>query len=111
MERYQYSQQERATLERLRHPFAVYQLVGKRIVCLLMSDGFCELFKFDDRDQAYRQLNSDVYQNVHPDDRARTANAFYQFTAQGDRCEIIPIKGGLRLCRMRRETVMVVKDE
>ncbi len=30
MERYQYSQQERATLERLRHPFAVYQLVGKR---------------------------------------------------------------------------------
>ena len=97
MERYQCSQQERATLERLRHPFAVYQLVGKRIVCLLMSDGFCELFRFDDRDQAYRQLNSDVYQNVHPDDRARTANAFYQFTAQGDRCEIIfrvRIRGG-----------------
>ena len=97
MERYQYSPQERATLERLRHPFAVYQLVGKRIVCLLMSDGFCELFKYDDRDQAYRQLNSDVYQNVHPDDRARTADAFYQFTAHGDRCEIIfrvRIRGG-----------------
>lgn len=34
-----------------------------------------------------------------------------RITAKGDRCEIIPIKGGLRLCRMRRETVMVVKNE
>lgn len=31
--------------------------------------------------------------------------------AKGDRAEIIPIKGGIRLARMRRETVMVVKDE
>ena len=31
--------------------------------------------------------------------------------AKGDRAEIIPIKGGFRLARMRRETVMVVKDE
>lgn len=34
-----------------------------------------------------------------------------RITARGDRCEIIPIKGGIRLARMRRETVMVVKDE
>ena len=31
--------------------------------------------------------------------------------AKGDRAEIIPIKGGIRLARMRRETVMVIKND
>lgn len=31
--------------------------------------------------------------------------------AKGDRAEIIPVKGGIRLARMCRKTVLLVKDE
>ena len=53
MKRYQLPQQEKTALERLRQPFAIYQFVDKRVVTLLLSDGFCKLFGYDDRAQAY----------------------------------------------------------
>ena len=49
MQKYCFPQQEQRMLERLKQPFAVYQFVDRRVVTLVLSDGFCELFGYDDR--------------------------------------------------------------
>ena len=52
MERYHFSKQEQEILEALHQLFAIYQFVNKRVVTLVLSDGFCELFGYDKRAQA-----------------------------------------------------------
>ena len=53
MEKYQFDSATKAALEKLRVPLAVYQFIDKRVVTILLSDGFCELFGFDNKDDAY----------------------------------------------------------
>lgn len=89
MERYQLPQQEQTSLERLRQPFAIYQFVDKRVVTLVLSDGFCQLFGYTDRAQAYDDMDNDMYKDTHPDDVARIANAAYRFATEGGRYEVI----------------------
>ena len=50
MERHKLPQQEQSALERLRQPFAIYQFVDKRVVTLMLSDGFCKLFGYNKED-------------------------------------------------------------
>ena len=52
MNRYTYSDDARAALEGLQQPLAVYQLIDDRIVTLLVSDGFCKLLGYADRERA-----------------------------------------------------------
>ena len=54
MEKYVFSTLNRSVLEKLKQPFAVYQFVDKRVVTLLLSDGFLELFGYDKRGHASR---------------------------------------------------------
>ena len=89
MKPYQYSKQERENLERLKVPFAVYQFVEKRVVTLILSDGFCELFGYDDRRRAYHDMDHNMYMDTHPDDAARIGNEAVRFATEGGRYEVI----------------------
>ena len=92
MDRYVFTKQEKAVLERLKPALAVYQFVNKRVVTLALSDGFCELLGYEDREQAYHDMDNDMYRDTHPDDVARIANAAARFAAA---C-IPPFPGGCR---------------
>ena len=89
MKRYQFSEQEKAILEGLKQPFAVYQFVDKRVVTLVLSDGFCDLFGYADREQAYMDMDNNMYKNAHPDDAARIAEAAIRFATVGGKYEVI----------------------
>ena len=89
MQKYIMPQQERDTYERLRQPFAIYQFVNKRVVTLILSDGFCDLFGYEDRDLAYYDMDHDMYKDAHPDDVARIANASVRFATEGGRYEVV----------------------
>ena len=89
MEKYQFSEQERATLEGLQQAFAVYQFVDKRVVTLILSDGFCEMFGYDDREQAYYDMDHNMYKDSHPDDVARIANAAIRFAKEEEPYDVV----------------------
>lgn len=89
MEKYHFTKQEQTILEGIQQPFAVYQYVDSRVVTLVISDGFCRLFGYDDRELAYQDMDSDMYRYTHPDDVVRTANAALRFATEGGRYEVI----------------------
>ena len=79
MDKYQFDPAVRENLENLPVPFSVFQLVDRRVVALILSKGFCELFGFDDRADAYYVMDNDMYRDAHPDDKARIAGVAVQF--------------------------------
>ncbi len=89
MEKYAFSSQEQAVMERSRMPFAIYQFIDKRVRTLVLSDGFCSLFGYENRAQAYYDMDHDMYCDTHPDDVARIASAAYVFATQGGSYEVI----------------------
>ena len=89
MEKYQFDSATKAALEKLRVPLAVYQFIDKRVVTILLSDGFCELFGFDNKDDAYYVMDHDMYRATHPEDRARAADAAYRFATEDGRYEVV----------------------
>ncbi|MDO4803574.1 MAG: EAL domain-containing protein [Lachnospiraceae bacterium] len=89
MKRYIISEEKRSALESLGAPFAVYQYIDKRIVTILLSDGFCEFFGYEDREEAARDMDRDMYKCVHPDDVARVADAAVRFATEGGKFEAI----------------------
>lgn len=89
MKRYEFSEKERAFMERSLVPFAIYQFLDERVVTLVVSEGFCRLFNYDDRDKAYYDSDHNMYKDTHPDDAARVANAAYAFATGEGRYEII----------------------
>ena len=76
-------------MEGLRQPFAVYQLIDRKVVTLALSDGFMKLFGYTDRAKAYWDMDHDMYREVHPDDVARIADAAVRFATEGGRYEVI----------------------
>ncbi len=89
MDKYCFDPAQQALLEHMPVPLAVFQLVDKRIVTVALSDGFCELLGVEDRARAYAAMNRDTYQNVHPDDVARVAEAVYRFMRDGGEFDAI----------------------
>ncbi len=89
MERYEFTQERQSFIEGLKQPFAVYQFLNKTVVTLALSDGFCKLFGYEDRVQAYYDMDHDMYKAVHPDDAARIADAAVQFATKGGKYEVI----------------------
>ncbi len=82
MERYQYSDEERSLLENNPIPFAIYQFINRRVVTLILSDGFLELFGYKDRELAYNDMDRDMYKDTHPDDISRIADAALRFATE-----------------------------
>ena len=89
MKRYEFTKDQRLFIETMRQPFVVCQIMDKRVVALAVSDGFCELFGYRDRAQAYADMNQNMYKDVHPDDAARFTSALLQFVTEGDRLGVI----------------------
>lgn len=89
MEKYQFEPAVKTALERLRTPLAVYQFLEKRVVTVMLSDGFCDLFGFEDKADAYYMMDHDMYADAHPDDVARIANEAFRFATEGGKYEAV----------------------
>ncbi len=87
MKKYMFQEAERAVLEKLCVPLAVYQFIDRRVVTLLVSDGFCEVFGFSSHEQAMDLMDRDMYRYTHPDDVSGAANAAFRFATEGGRFE------------------------
>ena len=82
MPKYTFDENLRKYLESLRTPMVVYQFIDKRVVPILITAGFRDLFEFKDLDDAYYVMNTDMYSTAHPDDAARIADAAYRFATE-----------------------------
>ncbi len=89
MERYEYPADQRLLLESMKIPFAIYQLVDKRVVTLVMSEGLRTLFGYQDKDQAYVDMAQNTFQYEHPDDAARVADEALHFATEGGTYDIV----------------------
>ena len=89
MERYRYHPEELAIMERSSIPFAVYQFLDRRVVTLVLSDGFCRLFGLENKAEAYELMDRNMYRDTHPDDVARIADAAFRFATQGGEYNVI----------------------
>ena len=88
MEKYQFSLAQQTLMEGMKVPFAIYQFVDRRVVTLVLSDGFCALFGYTDRAQAYYDMDHDMYKGTHPDDVSRIADAAVRFATEGGRYDV-----------------------
>lgn len=88
-ERYEYPTDQRSLLESMKVPVAVYQIVDKRVVTLVMSQGLWTLFGYRDREKAYADMNQNIFQYEHPDDAARVADAALRFASEGASYDVI----------------------
>ena len=79
----------RKALEYSPNPFAVYQFSDHRIETLLVSDGFCRLFGYADRNQALHVLDKDMYRDVHADDRERLSGAMLRFSEGREELDVV----------------------
>ncbi len=89
MERYHFNEQLQTAFEGLQQPFAIYQFLNKRVVTIVLSDGFCELFEYEEKVQAYYDMDHDMYKDTHPDDKARIADAAFRFATEGGKYEVV----------------------
>ena len=89
MSRYRFAPEVKGHMEASPVPFAVYQFIDKRVVTLVLSAGFCELFGFDDRAEAYYMMDNDMYHSAHPDDEARIADAAFRFATEGGEYNVV----------------------
>nr|WP_081794750.1 EAL domain-containing protein [[Eubacterium] cellulosolvens] len=85
MERYRYSDSERAFMENCDVPFAVYQFINKRVYAIVLSGGFVKLFELDGmaKEDVYDLMDKDMYHDTHPDDLAMLGDAAYRFATKG----------------------------
>ncbi len=83
MGRYEFSESEKKTLEMLNVPMVIYQVIDKRVVTLLVTNGMCSLMSMP-RDEIIELFDTDMYRDTHPDDKARVADAAYKFASGGD---------------------------
>ena len=79
----------RKALEYSPHPFAVYKFSDHRIETLLVSDGFCKLFGYADRNEALHVLDQNMYRDVHADDRERLSGAMLRFSEGKEELDVV----------------------
>jgi hypothetical protein len=48
VDKYEFTAEEREIMEGLKVPFAVYQFIDRHVVTLILSDGFCDLFGYNE---------------------------------------------------------------
>ncbi len=89
MERYSYTKEQRTQIEQLRVPMGIYQLVDGKVIPVALSAGFCELFGYPSLAEAYRNMNHEMYRDVHPDDAGRISNIAVQFAENSGKYEVV----------------------
>ena len=89
MKRYVFGDAEGTALEKLRVPLAVYQFLNKRVVTVLVSDGFVELLGYDSREKAVYAMDNNMYEDTHPDDKSHIAEAAVKFATNEGRYNVV----------------------
>ena len=91
MEKYTYSDDEFKYLEGSCIPFAVYQFINMRVVTIVLSEGFFDLFGFDKSNKAeiYDLMDNNMYRDTHPDDLADLADAAVRFATEGGAYDVV----------------------
>ena len=86
--KYVFSEETRSALESLRQPFAVFQSIDGEVCTLLVSDGFCNLFGYENNAEGVFGMNRDLLNGIHPDDAPRVANVVTRFATEGGKYEV-----------------------
>jgi hypothetical protein len=73
----------------MRQPFVICQFMCRGVKTVAVSDGFCDLFGYTDREQAYTDMNLNMFKNVHPEDTAGFTHALLRFGTEGGRIELL----------------------
>ncbi len=81
MGRFMYSKEETALIEDSFVPLLVCRFTEERNEAMIMSQGFVDMFRIEDRDQAYANMGSNMFIFTHPDDKSRVADATYRFAS------------------------------
>ncbi len=81
MKNFQFEQSEFSLIEHTAVPIAVYQLIEKRVVSLVISDGFCNLFGYE-RNEVYDLMDNNMYRDVHPDDISSIEDQAFRFALE-----------------------------
>ena len=89
MNKYKFSDEQRKLLEGLKQPLAIYQFLDKRVVTIVLSNGFCDVFGYESLEQAYFDMENNMYKYAHPDDVARISEAAFRFATEGGTYEVI----------------------
>ena len=96
----------RRAVETSPQPMAVYRFRDHSIEPLAVSDGFCLLFGYPDRDHAVSVLDQDMYKDIHPDDQERYSGAVLRFSDGKEDLDVVyrtreGMKSGYRVIHAR----------
>lgn len=97
MEKYRFSVEQQALIESLEVPFAIYQFLDKRVVTIALTKGFCDLLGYENKEDAYYDMDNDMYKDAYPDDIAKIENAAVQFARGQKSYDVVyrsKLKGG-----------------
>lgn len=83
MEKYRFTNEQRTLIESLPIPYTICQLVDGKMAVLLLTDGLRAWFGYEDLAAAYRDLEDDLFQYIHPDDASEAADAVVRLAADG----------------------------
>ena len=89
MKRYRFKEEIQDFIEDASVPYAVYQLVNKRVVTIALTKGFCELFGYPNCADAYHDMNHDMYRDTHPDDACRIKGEALRFATEGGTYDVV----------------------
>ena len=91
LEKYRYSDEELRLLESSLIPFAIYQFINKRVVTIVLSEGFFELFGYKgmDKKEIYELMDNNMYRDTNPDDMSSLGDAAYRFATEGGTYDVI----------------------
>lgn len=82
MKKYQFTKEQRALMEKAQIPFAIYQFVDGKVVTLILSQGFCDLFGYDNFEEAYYDMDNDMYKDAHSDDITKLQSSALAFAKE-----------------------------
>ncbi len=88
MKAYQFDESTAKIYEASCIPFAVFQQIDKRVIPLLVSDGFCDLFGVT-REEAIDQMTNHLFDHDHPDDVGRLGNAVMSFAKEEGELDLL----------------------
>ena len=77
------------TLAESHQPLAVYRFRDHRVETLLVSEGFCKLFGYENQGQALHVLDRDIYKDIHNDDQERYSGAILRFSEGTEELDVV----------------------
>ena len=85
---FRFSADVQAAYENLQTPISIFQYTETGVLPVVVSEGFCELFEFDNFEEAYDALNEDSFSIIHTGDVKRIKDEILRFLAEEGRLQI-----------------------